>query len=666
MIEDIHWADPVVLEFLSGLTAVAGDCPAILVVTARTESDPLDRAWRTSTEGGPFMTIDLAPLRNVEATELARAMGTDDEDLATACADRSGGNPLFLEQLLRGAEELGQDAVPGTVRSLVLARMDGLDPIDKRAVQAAAVMGQRFTISSLRHLLDDPDYTCDRLFEEVFLKPDGGECMFAHALVRDAIYTSLLKSERSELHRRASEWFQGTDPSLRAEHLDRAEDPSAAAAYLVAARAEVERFHFSQVSRLAARGRELAAVGTERFELACIHGEALRKIGQIDDAVEAFRAAIKNAPPDAKGCRAWIGLAEALSIADRYQEALIELEAAQEVAEAAEDDGAVAEIRTLRGNIYFPLGRMDDCLAEHEAALSMARRVNSKLAEAKALSGLGDAFYQRGRMRTAQKYFNACVQLAHDNDFLQIEAVNLAMLGITYIYINDLDTARRYCTAGIELAQKIADLRAELIARLIMGDISWYAGDLAETSRQGELGVEISRRLGSLRFEGEVLAYLGRIAWKNGRRDEATELFDRGLRLSRDAGMHYAGPEVLAAIARFTEDGARRREALAEGSELLNTGACVSHCYFHFYQFAIEVMLEEKNWDGAIGYGQQLATYTEAEPLPWADFFIDRANALAAWGRGDRSADAANEIRRVQAVGNEAGITMTYPEVGAQ
>ena len=119
VIEDIHWADPVILEFLAGLTAAVGDCPAILVMSARTESDPLDRAWRNSTEGGPFMTIDLAPLRNVEAAELARAMGTEDEDVATACIDRSGGNPLFLEQLLRSAEEVGQDAVPGTVRSLV-------------------------------------------------------------------------------------------------------------------------------------------------------------------------------------------------------------------------------------------------------------------------------------------------------------------------------------------------------------------------------------------------------------------------------------------------------------------------------------------------------------------------------------------------------------------
>jgi hypothetical protein len=60
------------------------------------------------------------------------------------------------------------------------------------------------------------------------------------------------------------------------------------------------------------------------------------------------------------------------------------------------------------------------------------------------------------------------------------------------------------------------------------------------------------------------------------------------------------------------------------GSLRFDTSACVSHCYFHFHQF------EESNWDGAIAYGQQLAIYTEAEPLPWANFFSDRANALTA------------------------------------
>ena len=261
---------------------------------------------------------------------MARAMGTENDDITAACVSRSAGNPLFLEQLLRSAEELGRDVVPGTVRSLVLARMDGLEVIDKRSIQAAAVMGQRFSLASLRHLLNDSDYLCDALFEEVFLKPEGSEYMFAHALVRDAIYTSLLKSERRDLHRRAAEWFEGSDPILHAEHLDRADDSRAATAYLNAAHVEARRFHFAQVSRLAARGRELAEADGDLFELSCIHGEALRKVAKGEETIDAFRAAIENAPADATGSRARIGLAEALSIADRYDEAFTELDVAQE------------------------------------------------------------------------------------------------------------------------------------------------------------------------------------------------------------------------------------------------------------------------------------------------------------------------------------------------
>ena len=75
-------------------------------------------------------------------------------------------------------------------------------------------------------------------------------------------------------------------------------------------------------------------------------------------------------------------------------------------------------------------------------------------------------------------------------------------------------------------------------------------------------------------------------------------------------------------------------------------------------------MLEEQDWDGAVAFADQLAAYTEAETLPWAEFFIDRCHVLAAWGRGNHSDKIADEIRRVQEVAAEAGITMTYPELG--
>ena len=59
------------------------------------------------------------------------------------------------------------------------------------------------------------------------MRPEGDDFLFAHALIRDAVYDTLLKSRRRELHRRAADWFAERDPVLHAEHLDRAEDPGA-------------------------------------------------------------------------------------------------------------------------------------------------------------------------------------------------------------------------------------------------------------------------------------------------------------------------------------------------------------------------------------------------------------------------------------------------------
>ena len=77
------------------------------------------------------MTIDLGPLRPDEARALAGDVPAGRRSFAERCVERAAGNPLFLEQLLRHAEENAEAGVPGSVQSLVQARMDRLDPADK-------------------------------------------------------------------------------------------------------------------------------------------------------------------------------------------------------------------------------------------------------------------------------------------------------------------------------------------------------------------------------------------------------------------------------------------------------------------------------------------------------------------------------------------------------
>ncbi len=195
IVEDLHWAEPTTLENLAAIAETAGACPVVLAITSRIEGDPLDDAWRGRVRAG-ITTIDLGPLRPEEASDFGQHLPIANNALLKRCIDRAEGNPFFLEQLLRHTEEGPQaDEVPASVQSLVLSRMDRLVPRDKVALQTAAVGGQRFSLDLVRALVRDPHFVPDTLLRQRMIRPDGAEFLFAHALVRDAVYSSLTTSD---------------------------------------------------------------------------------------------------------------------------------------------------------------------------------------------------------------------------------------------------------------------------------------------------------------------------------------------------------------------------------------------------------------------------------------------------------------------------------------
>ncbi len=296
------------------MTAAVRDCTAVLVTTTRIEGDPLDSAWRAETGGAPLLTIDLAPLREAEAIELAGGLLEVNEQIARDCIARAEGNPLFLEQLLRNAEESSEEAVPASIQSLVLARMDRLLGPDKAALQAASVIGQRFSVDALRHLIEDPGYDCGGLVSHHLVRPEGGAYLFAHALIRDGVYASLLNTRKRELHGRAAQWYADDDPVLHAEHLDRAGDPAAPMAYLDAAKSLAGDYRYVRVLGLIERGLEVAREAGEKFALTCLNGEMLHDLGSIPESRAAFSESAELAQDDSQRCRAWIGLAGCMRI----------------------------------------------------------------------------------------------------------------------------------------------------------------------------------------------------------------------------------------------------------------------------------------------------------------------------------------------------------------
>ena len=139
-IEDLHWADDVTLTYVAALARATPKSRALLVLTSRVDGDPLAGGFRASLAGCALITLDLAPLTDADAVTLAGGLFATSAALARKCIERAGGNPLFLEQLLRTAEE-SDDRLPASLHSLVLARVDRLPERERAALRAAAVLG---------------------------------------------------------------------------------------------------------------------------------------------------------------------------------------------------------------------------------------------------------------------------------------------------------------------------------------------------------------------------------------------------------------------------------------------------------------------------------------------------------------------------------------------
>jgi class 3 adenylate cyclase/tetratricopeptide (TPR) repeat protein len=653
VVEDIHWADGPTLGHLARLAQTAGAARAVLVMTSRVEGDPLDDVWRSGV--GPLLTLDLGPLRDDEADVLARAYVDTSAELARRCVARAAGNPLFLDQLLRHAEESAAEGVPGSVQSLVQARLDHLSPADRQALQAASVLGQRFTADALGHLLGQPTPDCSTLVRHLLLRSTGDELLFGHALIRDGVYDSLLRSRRTALHLRAAQWFATRDLAVRAEHLDRAEDPAAADAYLQAARNQVATYRYDTALDLAERGRALARTGEQVFGLTCLRGDILHDLGAMTEARGAYSAALEAASDDGQRCRAWLGLAAVKRVTDDLDGAFADLDRAEAVAAHLGLDAERARVHFLRGNLFFPRGNIQGVLDEHQQSLRLAKASGSVELEAAALGGLGDAEYARGRMLTAAERFDACVALCHEHGFGRIEVANRPMAAITRIYALKLADAAAGAQAAIEASTRVGHKRSLVIGRHTAFLCALLSADHAAAADHAAHALEFARQLGARRFEAEALHFLGTVRHAQGRQAEGLDLIRQGLAISRETSMPFMGPWILGDLALATDAPDERRAALAEGEHLLAAGS-LSHNHLWFYPAAIEVSLQCEEWREAERHAGALEAYTRPEPLPWADFHVARGRALAAFGAGRRDGSVAQQLQRLRAEALSAGV----------
>ena len=658
-LEDLHWAAPDLLDYLTALVTTAADHPIILLMTSRLQGDILGSAWRAGIGAAPFGTVELGPLSSVEARDLVLEFEGIDSARAAACIERSGGNPLFLEQLLRSPDSRDGQAIPGSVQSVVQARIDGLSGKDRAALQAASVLGQRFSLDAVRHVAADEGYQPANLLQFDLIRKTEAGYQFSHALLRDAVHGSFLKGRRQELHLRAATWFQNRDAVLYAEHLGQAGSDQAPLAFQQAARAEAGTYRVDRALDLVERGLALLTADAEHFDLTADRGDLLRELGRPADAVKAWEEALGFSKSDRQRCLAWLGIAAAERLMGLGERGLSVLDQAEAVARRDGLEKELAEIFYYRGSAAFATGEFEQCLKLHRQTLDHARRAASHEWEAVALGGLGDAEYARGRMHNALDNFERCFALCREHGFLHIEARNRFMNGTTGRYLFPQDVAVGELDTAAELSDRIHDVRGGMMARIIKGKILMDMADFVAAETSSREALEIARSLGNRRMELYNLYELARNAHGQNRPAQARELLDQAVAIGRETGINFHGPRLLSLQARFADDAAGCRAALAEAEALVAQGAN-AHNVLWFHRDAIDACLAIGDNDQVRSHADALIAFTIKEPLPWVTFFAARGRALAdcADGQGDGAA-----LAQVHAQGSELGMAIALPAI---
>ena len=230
--EDLHWADPTSLDLLRALADRGAQAPLLLLATTRPEFRP---PWSLRSH---HSLISLSPLDRAGVARMVGEISAShalSKDVIEGVSERTGGVPLFVEEvtrlLLERGEQGGVQAIPPTLQQSLAARLDRLGPA-REVAQIGAVLGRDFVYALLRDVaeLDEPalQASLDRLADADLLFVEGAppqaNYRFKHALIQDAAYDSLLKSRRQALHRRAAEALReaNAEPEAIAYHFTEA------------------------------------------------------------------------------------------------------------------------------------------------------------------------------------------------------------------------------------------------------------------------------------------------------------------------------------------------------------------------------------------------------------------------------------------------------------
>jgi len=475
--EDLHWADDGQLDFIDHLLEWSRDVPLLVITLARPELLERRPGWGTSARS--FNAIGLEPLTDANMRELLRGLMPQlpDAPIEQVLA-RADGIPLYavemvrmliadgrLEPLQNGTYrltgDLGELALPDSLRALVAARLDGLDVADRALMQDATVLGQTFDHHALAAITDQDEQVVEARLRALVKRelleisvhpnsPERGQFGFVQSVIREVALETLSRRDRRARHLAAARYYEAEGDeelaAVLATHYLAAFQASDVGPDAEALRVKARLAMYAAAERASTLGSpeqalvhlesalEITRGAAEEAELHAQAALAGQAAARLDDAMRHGELAVSlfaelgqhRAELEATASLATIQLDEG-----HLEEAKRMLMDASDRAEAPTDADVRADLLARLARAHMRLEEGDEAIVAADAALALAEPRNLARVVAEALVNKGSALARRGRHHEPVLLVRGAAELAGKSGDLDLQlraTINLGFL----------------------------------------------------------------------------------------------------------------------------------------------------------------------------------------------------------------------------------------------
>jgi predicted ATPase/class 3 adenylate cyclase len=511
ILEDLHWADDASLDLISFLIDSLNEAPILLCGVSRpSEHEKLIQMVERGKQRlhGQFTYIQLQNLTLKQSKNLfQRLLPIPDipEDLLQVILNRAAGIPFYLEEMIRMLIEgnmvqqkgvrwqmapgasITSIGIPDNLQGLILARFDNLPSLHRKTLQVAAAIGKRFNLSLLKMVMEIPEdrgftETINQIVEREFILPEsdlpGAEYIFKYALVAETIYSTLLHSDRTELHGKIGAAVE----QLFADRLD-------------------------EYIELLARHYAWSTKYDRALHYLLLAGKKATRSYINDQALQHYQQALECLPKTKhtvyQELQVLIGLGDVLVLTGDYNAARKNFQSTSQLLDLLDPNQHIVERSSVLRKIartYEREGKYDHALLYLGDAQKFlqAASIRVPVEMSKTLSDTGWIFFRRGDLETAELNLTHSLELAEDTTQYDLIASIYNRLGGIYFQSDNLEKASEYVRKSLELRDMLGDIIAVARSYNNLGLLDWKMGKWNNALENFIRSIELNEKLGDI------------------------------------------------------------------------------------------------------------------------------------------------------------------------